>query len=414
MGAIEKMLDGELERLGIWAGEERARQAYVLSPSAYRITPARRAALDAVACAVSGTYKGLPILDGLLRSRTNLKNEERSILSYFDDAHQGVPRARPVEYMLPPIIKVDLVETSDGYRIAEIDGYNPRGLPYPMLLRHLYSTAVDPSARFLEGTVAPTVDMQSHLPGERLDFLIADKERFYRPAIAFYVEQLRGAEVDACLRIESETSLADLGTALMIFPKMDRNTALRSELQAAYLEGKVDFHFPPRPYLGSKLMLSLISNFGRDERVEALLGSCICSDALYALRALVPDTLAISKRNRRVGEEFVRAGALLKSANGSGMKGVHFSDEADFTAKLEQAYGFNRPQFVLQREVEQVAEPHAYFSGGEEKVDHWYLRICAYVDTKSATIADIDVTGRSVKQVHGAKDCIQLPGILVD
>ncbi len=420
-----KKMDEELVRLGLWAGEERQRHAYILSPSAYRLTSGRVLVLEHIARTVTRAYGGLSRLGDAVTREVPKSNAARALNKLFMDAFRGLPLTVLGDSLLPPILKVDIVCGASGYAVVEVDGYNPRALPYPLLLRHLYRIGIDQHALFWDSAGSVLIPLMYkaflHSSDSRyaqrktekgLTILHADRERFYRPAFEFLA---CGLGEDLKTVVVGELEATDLPNNVLIFPRLDRNIELRNRLASEYSVGKRIFQFPVRPYLGSKAMLGLVHNLTGDEYVEGMLRQFVGEEILEDTRRIVPRTLNVSRGSREAAEKMLGVSpAVLKAVNRSGMKGVLFSGEPEFERLFQSAVSSKHPQYVLQEEVSQVPEKHPVFRpGGGTEMREWYLRIIIHVDTAYECVADIEVTGRPDKKVHGAPDCIQIPGVLV-
>lgn len=197
------------------------------------------------------------------------------------------------------------------------------------------------------------------------------------------------------------------------FPFLFYNQALNDLLARLYHQGEINFLIPPKPFLGSKALLALLRNDTENETLEAILRSQISCHALECLRQHIPETYFIGKRtkedlseNKYNGRRFV-----LKETISSGMKGTTFGDEKHFAAMMQLAQK-SCYQFVLQEEVTNDAQMFEYFDGdGEICRDNWFMRITAHYAI--GHIADIVITARRDKKVHGALDCLQLGTIIV-
>ena len=93
------------------------------------------------------------------------------------------------------------------------------------------------------------------------------------------------------------------------------------------------------------------------------------------------------------------------------MKGTAFMDDAHFTVIMARACG-SYYRFILQREVINRARNFQYFGNrGELQSGEWFVRVTVHYFARG--IADIIVTARRDKKVHGALDCLQLGAIIV-
>ena len=99
--------------------------------------------------------------------------------------------------------------------------------------------------------------------------------------------------------------------------------------------------------------------------------------------------------------------AVALARAGYDICGVHL----DRKAGLAQACG-SYHKFVLQEEVQNKPHPFRYFDrDGNVLEGVWYLRVTVHFVMRA--VADIIVTARMDKKVHGATDCLQLGSVIV-
>ena len=97
------------------------------------------------------------------------------------------------------------------------------------------------------------------------------------------------------------------------------------------------------------------------------------------------------------------------------MKGTIFSDDPSFSSVLAKVSNSNL-NWILQEEVENQPQSFEWYteSNGVSKkhsADNWLMRVTTqYVNRQ---LADVIVTARQDKAVHGAKDSLQLGTIIV-
>lgn len=331
---------------------------------------------------------------------------------------------------LPVVCKVDLMESVDGsYQIAEIDGTNHRGMGYSTLTAELRSLS-DPDAATFPGCAAILAETVLAMDRTELTLLYPELERFYRPEFEVLESALCQRGVTLHLHEEGQPEalrFTDLADPLLLhlghynrFPVTGQETARR------YAEGTLQTLFPPKPWLSSKGLLALLRNEAQDKAIEDRLREFVPGDALDKLRAFIPETHLISKRS-----EFcraLRAGSIaadnyvLKASQASGMKGTVFPDDPCFPQALEQALR-TRDMYVLQRIVENRPVEYRYFPNETSNAAEatWFQRVVTHVTLRSqdrtsplpgGSIADITVTARQDRAVHGAPDCIQIGSVL--
>ena len=97
---------------------------------------------------------------------------------------------------------------------------------------------------------------------------------------------------------------------------------------------------------------------------------------------------------------------VVKETISYGMKGTIFRDDDGLEDALREAKRSPR-QYVVQEEV--VNRPFSFRSfrdDGSITTDGWFTRVTVHFGIRA--VADIIVTARKDKKVHGATDCLQL------
>lgn len=407
-----------LQEWGLWAGARRETHSFLLSPDAYEITSAQAVELEELARTIHESLGGAGRMAAIATNPTLCRGKtwgmiRRALFAGVPQDYQGLELLEPGQVPVP--IKVDLMERIDGsYAIAEIDGHNTHGLGYSGLLA-LMTQLGHPDAKHYPG-VAAALKTELHRRGEsRLTFLYGDRERFYLPEFEILARTLKSEGVD--LTVVSEIEVAgELPAGLLVgLPFLYRNQDLRQSLVRGYREGKYRFLIPPKPFLGSKALLALLRNEENDQELEAILRSQILARSLEVVRRCTPKTHLIIKQGRDSETYWAarRNGSrcVLKECISSGMKGTVFSDEAEFGSVWHRACA-SHYQFVMQEEVETRRRRLSYFEAdGQLKSADWHLRVIVHFS--QAKVADVIVTARQDKAVHGAKDCLFLGGVLV-
>jgi hypothetical protein len=171
--------------------------------------------------------------------------------------------------------------------------------------------------------------------------------------------------------------------------------------------------------MGAKGLLALLRNDSRNAGIEAILNAFIESKFLECVRSYIPPTYLVGQMATSLTQALELASDqrfVLKESISSGMKGTIFSDEKDFESTLTQASRSNL-NWVLQAEVENQPQTFAWYEVGRNgapalhESSDWYMRVT--VQYVRHYLADIIVTARQDKAVHGAKDCIQLGSVIV-
>lgn len=407
----------------IWEGQRRATHAFHLSPSVYRITPAQQQELTQLGYAITDCLKGLSHLatiayDGELNYRGPLADLRRIFSSGVPKIYhdlQGQNRTH-----LPQLLKVDLmVDTEGEFRIAEIDGHNKHGLGYATLCR-LFRQSLYPEAKVLPGAVKLLADYARKLGFGTVKIFYADQERFYLPEFQIVSAELArlGFRCPIFSEMEAEESYLKEGLFLDL-PFLYHRPELYETILDSYRKGKVVFVIPPKPFLGAKGVLAVLRNDTCDVLLEGLLQSFIRPHSLKLVRRYMPETLLVGKQATRaevIKERVATKRYVLKESISSGMKGTVFSDDPSFTGIMQTACE-TQMNWILQEEVVNQPQTFSWFEDGGnsapllQTADDWFMRVTVqYVERQ---LADIIVTARRDKAVHGAKDCIQLGAVIV-
>lgn len=407
-----------LQEWGLWAGARRETHSFVLSPDAYEITAKQATELEELARAIHESLGGAGRMAAIAVNPTLCRGKtwgmiRRALFAGVPQDYSGLETVDPG--LVPVPIKVDLMERLDSsYAIAEIDGHNTHGLGYSGLLA-LMTQLGHPGAKHYPG-VAAALKTELRRRGEsRLTFLYGDRERFYLPEFEILRRTLKSEGVDLTVVGELEVT-GELPAGLLVgLPFLYRNQDLRQSLVRGYREGKYQFLIPPKPFLGSKALLALFRNDESDQELEAILRSQISGHAIEILRRATPKTHLIVKQGRNSEAHWAKrrngTRCVLKECISSGMKGTVFSDEAEFYGVWQRACGAHY-QFVMQEEVETRRRRLSYFTADGQRAEaDWHLRVIVHFS--QAKVADVIVTARQDKAVHGAKDCLLIGGVLV-
>lgn len=419
---------------GIWDQEKENKYGFVLSPSVYEVSEEKKSELEALSAALHDCMAGLGRIAAIAFNPTLTHSGTwRMIVKAL---HTGIPAIYHDIMLLnpsavPSICKVDMMESEDGkYFIAEIDGHNKHGLGYSTLAARIRGV-INPEAKTFPG-VAALIAKEIKRRGENVIALIySDQERFYLPEFRILKDELMRHDVGTIVAAESEVQVE--GDMLIIkgipmnyrlfvdFPFLYFNRALNNFLAERYKAGEIDFLIPPKPFLGSKVVLALLRNDTNNPELEAILRSQIKSSSLELLRRYIPETYLVHRRGRhaKTGEEYWRSFCdnkkfVLKESISSGMKGTIFMDDwngSDFDLVMERACS-SYFRFVMQKEVTNRPRRFEYFEdAGNIRQAEWFMRVTVHFAMRR--VADIVVTARQDKRVHGALDCLQLGTIIV-
>ena len=411
---------------GLWDNDRELSHGFILSPSVYEVPRGKRNELEAIGVALHECLAGLGRIAAIAFSpKLSYSSRWRTIAKVL---YTGVPAIyRDIMLLnpgrVPSICKVDIMESDEGhYRIAEIDGHNKHGLGYSTLAARI-RRAIMPQAEAFPSVTKTLVEEIKRRGQTSLVLLYADQERFYLPEFCILRSELAGHGIEVVVVAESDVRI-DSGRVIMgrddrdhrLFvdlPFLYHNQELNSLLAARYQAGEIDFLLPPKPFLGSKAVLALLRNDIGDQELEAILKSQIRSASLDLLRQYIPETYLVHKSAK---ENYWRGQCnsrrfVLKEAISSGMKGTVFMDDSHFNSIMDRACD-SYYRFILQEEVTNRSQSFDYFvDGGCLRQGQWFIRITAHYAVRR--LADIIVTARKDKKVHGAPDCLMLGTIVV-
>jgi hypothetical protein len=414
-----------IDTSGVWKGGRATSHAFLLSPSVYEMTRTQAAELAKLGFALYDCMLGLSHIATIAYDdRLNYGGAWLLARRVFST---GVPKVyQSLQGMnirhIPKLLKVDLmVDTEGRFRIAEVDGHNKHGLGYSSLGKR-FREAVRPDAGALPGAVALLAAEVMRMGYREIKLFYADQERFYVPEFEVAKQEFAKYSIACHVVSEMEADVAFVREGLFLdLPFLYHQTDLYPVILEAYQAGEVEFIIPPKPFLGAKGVLALLRNDGQNEQLEAILQSFIRKESLLLVRSYIPETLIVGKqaegmasvRKRTANKRYV-----LKESISSGMKGTVFSDDADFDSVLTRACD-SYMNWILQEEVVNQPQQFSYYEptmpGVGEPLciteDGWYMRVT--VQYVARQLADVIVTARRDKAVHGAKDCVQLGTIVL-
>jgi hypothetical protein len=432
----EKLLQ-VMDASRLWEGGQRHSHGFLLSPDVYAVSAEHQRQLDELAPALNECLSGLGRLVTIAQTPDVARTDAYKLIHgvanmstphYYSHAQMRRPSSLPI------VCKCDLLDATDGtLKIAEIDGMNKHGFGYGVLVNRLRDAIVgrwpENSYPSIARVVADEVKRRfektagQHVSPVRphLGILVGEHERFYLPEFAIFAEQLDWLGIDCTLLREfdlrvNDELLADIPSLLLDLPDCRRNRGLSQALAQFYLEGLVDFLLPPKPFLGSKGLLALLRNDEKSEELECVLRSQIPRAALERVRAHIPPTYLVLARNLEfIRNELLGSGTpyVLKAVISNGMKGTIFMDDERFETVMDELRYQSGGDYILQEEVPNKTDEFRYFhTNGEVRDDTWYKRVIVHFaagrDLVRGYVADIDITARRDKKVHGANDCLQL------
>jgi len=403
---------------GLWKDDRKKTHSFVLSPSVFQISVAAKKELEQLGHAINDCLFGLSHIAVIAYDK--VLNYRGAWMLVRQVLSTGVPKIyQELQGMnikhLPKMLKVDLMVSEDGrFRIAEIDGHNKHGLGYSTLCKQ-FCQAVSPEVTVFPGVVATLAKEVRTRGYDEVKLFYADQERFYVPEFEVVAQEFARHNINCQVVSEMSATSEFLEKGLFLdLPFLYQRPGLYQTIVPAYKEGKVQFVIPPKPFFGAKGVLALLRNDTNDKHLEALLHSFIKKESLELVRNYIPQTFLVGKhatRSAQVMELVASKPYVLKESISSGMKGVFFSNEKDFMEALKRAEKSSM-NWVLQEQVENQPQTFSWIEEQEngepilKTGDGWYMRVIAqYIGRQ---LAEVIVTSRRDRAVHGGKDCIQL------
>ncbi len=434
----EKLLQ-VMDESQLWKGDQRRTHGFLLSPNVYEVSPDHQNQLNALCPALNECLAGFGRLVAIAQTPEFARTDAYKLIDTVANAsapnyYRRAQLRRPS--CLPVVCKCDFMddETDGTLKIAEIDGINKHGFGYGALVNRLRNTILgrypDKCYPGIAQVIADEVKRR-HTKAEgnagiirpslpKIGLMAGEHERFYLPEFAIFADELAchgvGCEVvrENDLRVvngDDGDEIEGLPSSLLVdLPTCGYNHGLSQALMSQYMKGELDFLLPPKSYLSSKGLMALLRNDEHNEDLECTLRSQIPGAALERVRRSIPPTYLITKRNLDfIRNDLVGSGTsyVLKAVTSSGMKGTVFMEDPGFETTLAELTQGRNGGYILQKEVSNKPETFSYFQpDGELRSDTWYKRVIVHF--ARGFVADMNITARRDKKVHGAKDCLQL------
>ena len=440
-GGLARALEDYLTQVGYWQGSRRETHDFVLSPDLCLLSLREQEQLDEISRGVR-TYLGA-LEEALKRLSDTSPNDpawgmfrkfaHAGARNVFAEAQQRWDVSAPWGGVYTPGVKLDLVRERRGFKIVEIDGWNPRGMTFSPLIDELADVVRRMAAaegcldESLEapgyGGVIPAMTALLRSRGQsRLFILVSAKESFYRPVYELFARALRVHGVEVTLFDEGRTSAQQLlarlredpTAALYAVPEMPRSNMDRVLLQG--IDDPKRVVFPPKPLWSSKGVLALLTcppDWARD--VFAQIG--YSDEDRLQLAQHVPRTWFPSASDRL---------PLIKAVHSSGSHGVTFPD-ASMASYMETHERLTRGRMTLDQVFQELASlkhvRYRYFTqeGHVVKASDFRERLIVHVagcraladaiDNGSDGVLDADITARRDDNVHGQADALMLQAV---
>jgi hypothetical protein len=380
---------------------------YVLSDDNFLLTERYKKQLNEIGKSIVSYLDLNERLAGVLEKSQGQR--EFALLSHIiKKGNDGLPQVFKNAKSVP-ICKVDImINKNDELKIAEIDAYNPRGLAYMMMLRDIYTSCVDVQHKMFPGV---TKYLSENLSGDTA-WIYTEKERYYGRVIQVASEILKREKTDLFPKMSSKVN-GEIKMNQMILPfgmNQQGELEIKKGMLDLYNSQPEKFFYPLTPWLGSKGLLGIFSNPTSNNIINLLTSEM--EEETLLLKKYLPETVLVGKRFKNDVRLFLEKHkfSVLKEHIASGMKGVWMPNNPNFNQNMVIAESAKWSNFVLQEFVDQKNFSLKYFNekGQYEVRDDWYVRLIAYV-SNTGEIIDAEITARPEPDVHGAKDCLQIP-----
>ncbi|MBI2640536.1 MAG: hypothetical protein HYW91_01460 [Candidatus Sungbacteria bacterium] len=405
--------------LGIWGEGREMSHKFILSPEVYPFTEDEYSQLKTIGQSLYVVMQGMSQIVAFSEDQRIAKGRVWDIIRRVTKI--GIPRYHrrlqvqfPEQY--PILFKVDMLRSEGKFWIVELDGVNTHGFGYTVLLNSIRDALTSRASRRLTGIAATIVrHMREHWREEELFCFVSGNSRFYDPYYRLLMRELEhsGISTTYCGEwwAEHGEKLKEWHHVALQFPIFRGGSDLQKIFTERCEHGDLVFLIPPKTFMGSKAVFALLKNSVGDENVEAVLRQYIGGDSLDTLRSFMPATYLVYPEGERAVTNALReregVNWVLKQAISSGMKGTKLSLNI-----APDAFPYWQPhQTILQEELEN--DPLAltfYDEEGNMRIGTWFARFTAHFHFDE--LADMDVTARQDKLVHGASDCLMFGATL--
>lgn len=442
--AIVKSQEEFLREVGLWTGEaSRSKYGFRLSPDSLEITASQRMELTEINDLV---YSEGGFLDGsmeLFRQIFNPRFTSTKVGGRISRAlRMGIPRQegpiqRSFQTQIPAIAKLDLALACSGpaFRILEVEADQAHGFGY-VTIADRFGIRTFPNKAYLPGLITVLGDSlveRGFSTKKPLALIVGRLESFYEQElevfsgiankeglnIMFIPERELVVSADGVASHNNRNSVTDLLVDLPILTSAGRiGTGVDSvNLLDLYAQAKIECLIPPKRFLSNKNLLGLISNGSDDQDLEKVLLDVFNESKLSRLRRFIPVSAVINRKT----EDYAALRVInnpdnwvIKKAVASGSKGVALPSSPDRQRAFLQEALVNPHSYIIQEKVEQEARRFHFAEQselGDLRSALMYMRLTLFASP--IRMAALALTARETEDVHGAKDCIQIPVVYV-
>jgi len=376
-----------LLNIGLWDNEIDTKYGFNLSPYPFDI----------------GNYKtqfdeiGIEIINFIQELNNikfdisnNLTKNDSRIYRILKKAKNGYPFIQ--NSLVPPIIKVDIiVDENDKLKIVEIDGYNPRGFSYAIILNKIHKI----DNKKLELTIVNEVKKRNT---NTLVWIYPSREKYYLRSMKIFSKILMNEYGIKVILVNADNDkIPEIDCCYLIAPwglSKKNEVIMRNKLIELYKLNSDKFIYPLQPWLNNKLLLAFpflteykcLNNFIKETK---------------SIKKFLPFT-TINPNDKEL--EFKNY--ILKQGVSSGHKGVVFSNSKKFSEIKTKVQEQKNIDFIFQEEVNQKNIPLDYYQNETTKKGTFYCRFIAHYN-QNGQLLNVDLTGRNEPLVYGSTDSIQ-------
>lgn len=394
-----KKLTNALIESGLWDNENDLKYGFALCANPYNID-SHINQFQEIGVIVKDFYHNIiEIAQKLEGKNSKIANYLNPIL---DKGKDGYPFK--TDNAISPIIKVDIIiDTDENLKIVEIDGYNPRGISYAILLNQIYEV----ENLKIENEI---ISLLNNRNTKKIIWVYAERERYYLRSFQYLATLFNrkfGIEIILKNANDENIELDDAGYYFIAPWGLSKinEVNFKDKLVKYYQNNSNNLIYPLKPWFNNKLLLGLpFLDFNLFENTEVEKNI----SELYPIKKYLPITNIIDKNYNLMQspKKFI-----IKEGVSSGHKGVFFSNSVEFNNKLNLAKSQKKPTFIIQEEVNQKKINIEYFEEkGLIQKNDFYCRFIAHYNS-NGDLLNVDLTGRVQPLVFGSIDSIQTPCI---
>lgn len=439
-----------LEKLGLWAGSNKDKFAFRLSPDSLELTRAQKDELEEINELIFGQggfmQGALALFDKTFDPRFTSNPSGGKVARTLS---LGTPKCekeilQTFRSQVPALVRLDLALTGAGntsFKILEVEGDKTHAFGYATMTDMFAGESALKSGQ-LPGLIEVfrQILKKNMVPKEKSVALIVGRsEMFYEQELGIFANLAQASGVNIIMLPERDVQVTDKGISPkdgsfphvknnfitdtlvnlpILTPAGERGTGIGAELLLRlFAEAKISCLIPPKRFLGSKGLLALVSNGDNDKGLETVLEECFDSQKITRLREFIPQTFVISKKSRPFASAELDDDPgrwVIKKSVSSGMKGVALPEGNRQRSMLGEAIQ-NPYNFVMQKKVDQETREFRFSEPdnlNQIKKARMFMRISPFCTPNG--IATISVTCRETPDVHGSRDSIQIPVIFKD